>query len=319
MRNGRTLDAAELGGLQILNGVAVESVLGLLEHCPSRLLEEGETLLEIGDDNRTMFMILEGELGIFLDGETQESVAVLSRGQTVGEMSVIDGSSVSARVVAAAPSRLLVVDKANFWRLVRASHEFATNLLLLMAERMRTSNSAFVENVKLKDRYEQDALVDALTGLNNRRWLDVNLSRLVARHKMGGEPLTLLMFDIDHFKRFNDDYGHSAGDEVLARVGDCIRSRLRPTDLASRYGGEEFVAILAGTPLEGGCVAAERLRRAISDTQVSTSDQKLLPQVTISIGVVEAGLSEDANALVERADKALYRAKDGGRNRVERG
>jgi len=126
------------------------------------------------------------------------------------------------------------------------------------------------------------------------------------------------MLDIDHFKKFNDAYGHAAGDLVLSEVAATMQAQLRPTDSCARMGGEEFLVILPDTDAAGAVVAADRLRKAIRDTALALSDGKPLPALTVSIGVAQAGAEEKASDMVSRADAALYRAKNGGRDRVER-
>lgn len=313
------LQPEDLSHLHILRRVALESVWGLLESCPIRTLEVAQVLLAKGQTNQTMYMIISGKLRVHLDSPESEPVASLESGQTVGEISVIDDSPVTAYVVAASATRLLAIDEETFWRLVTASHEFAANLLLLLAQRMRANNSTILENTRLKSQFERDSKVDALTGLYNRRWLNENVPRLVGRCHRSREPLSLLMLDVDHFKRFNDECGHAAGDQVLASVGQVLREKLRPTDLVARYGGEEFVAVLNNTDLSGACSAAERLREASAKMRMTLPDGRCLPAVTISIGVAQLADGEGPTELLGRADTALYRAKDKGRNRVESG
>lgn len=193
------LHPSELATLHILRRVSPESIWGLLEHCPVRTLEPGEKLLVKGQSNRTMYMILSGRLRVHLDAAESEPLAFIESGQTVGEMSVIDDSPVSAHVIAASRVRLLAVNEETFWLLIAASHEFATNLLLLLAQRMRAGNFTILENGRLRRQLEHDSTTDALTNLHNRRWLDANLPRLVQRYQWSHEPLSLAMLDVDHF------------------------------------------------------------------------------------------------------------------------
>jgi diguanylate cyclase (GGDEF)-like protein len=311
------LDPKELETLHILRRASIESIWGLFEHCPIYLLNEGEILLSKGQSNQTMFMILSGRLRVHLDNTDSEPLAYLESGQTVGEISVIDDSPATAYVAAACRTRLLAVNEETFWRAVAASHEFATNLLLLLAQRMRNSNTTIAEGARVRRQLEIDSTVDALTGLYNRRWLEENAPRLVARFHRSSEGLSVIMLDVDHFKSFNDKYGHAAGDQVLSTVGRVLKSKLRPTDLAARYGGEEFIILLPGTPLSGATVAAERLRKAVAESEIRTSDGRILPTVTISLGVTELAHEEPTAEIVARADGALYTAKHKGRNRVE--
>lgn len=157
----------------------------------------------------------------------------------------------------------------------------------------------------------QLSLTDALTGLGNRRHLDETLSAEVARGLRYKQPLSLAMLDLDHFKRVNDTWGHEMGDRVLQATASCLRNMLRQTDRAFRQGGEEFVLLMPATALEQATACAERLRVALSDF----SDDAL-PPMTASLGVARLLPGESAAELLARADAALYRAKNGGRNRV---
>jgi diguanylate cyclase len=164
---------------------------------------------------------------------------------------------------------------------------------------------------------EQRSNTDALTGLANRRSLDEFLrsAQIVAMEK--GEPLSVLLIDIDHFKKFNDSYGHQVGDQVLRLVAKVLQDTVREQDLAARYGGEELMAVLPGANLEVCGSVAERIRRRISDARLTrrTTGQEI-SSVTASIGVAQFRLAESAEAMIERCDRALYQAKRSGRNRT---
>lgn len=156
---------------------------------------------------------------------------------------------------------------------------------------------------------------DALTGLLNRRAFEHVLDREVVRMQRYGEPFTLLMLDVDHFKRINDRYGHAAGDAVLCAVSQTLREHAREVDRVARFGGEEFCLLLPKTLHEGAVLAAERLRHAIAQIEVPWLDEVI--RVTISTGLATSqGHEEALSALLRRADEALYRAKAEGRNRV---
>lgn len=157
----------------------------------------------------------------------------------------------------------------------------------------------------------RQALTDALTGLPNRRALEEALPGFVARARRSGEPLSLVMVDIDHFKRYNDRHGHQAGDRLLAAMGLDFRRALRTSDLAARYGGEEFCLVLPGTTVE----QARALMEALRGQQHLTGG--IGSPVTFSAGVTQWREGQDPDILVATADAALYRAKAAGRNRVE--
>jgi diguanylate cyclase (GGDEF)-like protein len=310
------LEPSELYGLLALRGVSLDSVEELLESCELRRLAPGDVLLSLGQPNDTMYMILSGELSIHLEGPTSEAVATLGTGETVGELSVIDQSPASAYVVAAEPTRLLAIDEPRFWNLVNASHDFAINLLLSLAKRLRANNSTVSTNIKLQREYKRNAMIDGLTGLYNRRWIDEALPRFVQRYGRGGQPLTVLMIDVDHFKTFNDTYGHAMGDQVLIKVGHALRASLRPTDHVARYGGEEFLVILPDTTEASAHIVADRLRTAVHDIALAHADGTAIPRVTISLGGSRLRAGDSMKALLGHADEAMYASKAGGRDRV---
>jgi diguanylate cyclase (GGDEF)-like protein len=161
---------------------------------------------------------------------------------------------------------------------------------------------------------ETRAATDSLTGLPNRRSIDANVMRMVAHAGRSMEPTALLLLDLDHFKQVNDRYGHTVGDEVLAAVGATLRAKIRDSDFAGRYGGEEFVVVLPNNALEGAVIVAEQLRRAISTIVIPSVDQA----ITVSIGVaIVPDHAGSASTLIRAADRALYLAKNNGRDRVE--
>jgi diguanylate cyclase (GGDEF)-like protein len=297
----------------LLDGVSLESVFGMLVHCPVVEHDAGFVLITPTRGERTLFLLLRGSLEVHLEADLSVPVAKVEAGDSVGEISVIDTRSASAYVVTAEASRLLAIDEGTFWRLIANSHPFSFNLLKLLAQRMRSSNQQLSATAQRSRLHEREAITDALTGLYNRRWFDQRLPRLIARHLRASRPLSLLAIDIDYFKRINDDFGHATGDRVLAMVAATVLEQLRPTDLAVRFGGEEFFVVLPETPLDGAVIAAERLRARIASVRVQGVERV----TTVSIGVAQLGLTEDGAALCERADQRLYLAKSRGRDRVE--
>lgn len=160
----------------------------------------------------------------------------------------------------------------------------------------------------------REARTDMLTGLKNRRSFQEELSRLFAQRQRQGVVFSLLMIDIDHFKDFNDVYGHLAGDLVLRAVAQVLATTVRQMDLVCRYGGDEFAVICPGTTLDVAATAAERIRQAVANNPVALKNRQI--QITASVGVAEVIRSEVAEELIQRADEALYAAKHAGRNRI---
>ena len=182
-------------------------------------------------------------------------------------------------------------------------------------------------HLRLKELYEavQDknqqlqelANRDGLTGLYNHRYFHEQLSKDFLRAKRYHEPLSCILFDIDYFKKFNDTYGHQTGDVVLSTLGRVIEDSIRDSDFAARYGGEEFAVILYHTDGPAAVYVAERLRRMVEEREIQDKDKAL--HISISVGVATFPHEEirDSKKMIECADKALYKAKENGRNRVE--
>lgn len=170
------------------------------------------------------------------------------------------------------------------------------------------------ERRQMQEALREQAIRDPLTGLFNRGYLDETLPRELHRCQRNGEPLAVAMLDLDHFKRFNDSHGHSAGDSVLRAVGDLLNRSLRGGDIACRYGGEELTVVMPGSSLTAAGVRLEKLRQALMELRVPCEEGEL-PAITVSIGVAAAeSVEPNAAALLNRADAALYQAKARGRN-----
>lgn len=171
-----------------------------------------------------------------------------------------------------------------------------------------------------RDLLKDASLIDGLTGIPNRRRFDEALKSEWKRAFRDGQPISVLMADIDFFKRYNDHYGHLEGDDCLKKVAECLQSTLkRPADLAARYGGEEFVGIMPATTVEGVQKIAENYRQAVEALQVEHQESPINEFVTVSVGFATMMPSEEEGEekLVQRADEALYHAKKSGRNQVK--
>lgn len=164
----------------------------------------------------------------------------------------------------------------------------------------------------LNKRLEQLSVTDKLTGLFNRQKLDVKLEMEFLRARRSDAPLSVIILDLDHFKNVNDTWGHQVGDQVLICTAQLLTARLRQTDCAGRWGGEEFMVICPDTDLEGARALAETLRQAIEAQTFPTAGHR-----TASFGVACCTVGDQVKTLVSRADEALYKAKHLGRNRVE--
>ena len=200
--------------------------------------------------------------------------------------------------------------------------------LVKSTREMRDTNKALEQRLELSkteisslqhslEAIRTESMTDPLTGLGNRKYFDRSIGTAVQKAMESGEPLSLLMFDIDHFKSFNDSYGHLTGDQVLRLVGMSLKQTIKGQDITARYGGEEFAVVLPNTALRQALTVADHIRRAVMSKELKKkSTGEILGRVTISVGVSVLKPSDDTDSLIERADACLYAAKRNGRNRV---
>ena len=200
--------------------------------------------------------------------------------------------------------------------LVKSTREMReTNQAL---ERCLARSKAEISNLQHSlEAIRAESLTDPLTGLGNRKYFDRMIEMAVQSSLASGEPLSLLMFDIDHFKAFNDSFGHLTGDQVLRLVALSVRHAIKGQDITARYGGDEFAVLLPDTALRQALIVADHIRRGVMAKELrKKSTGEILGRVTISIGVAMLKQGDDTDALIERADACLYAAKRNGRNRV---
>lgn len=171
-------------------------------------------------------------------------------------------------------------------------------------------------NLQLREQLREQSIRDPLTGLFNRRYMEETLKRELQRANRYQYPIGVVMLDIDHFKQFNDTWGHDGGDAVLRAIGLFLQEHIRGSDVACRYGGEEFILILPDAPLEDTYHRAHELRAGIKDLQIQHNGQQL-PTVTTSVGVASFPVhGVTIEEVIKVADTALYQAKTGGRDQV---
>lgn len=186
-----------------------------------------------------------------------------------------------------------------------------------LEEKLSMSSQAMMELQHDLEVARQEALTDSLTNLANRKAFDAEVERIIHRAKETGETFSLIMMDIDHFKAFNDNYGHQVGDQVLRLVARTLTDGVKGRDMVARYGGEEFVLVLPETGLVAAQKLGENLRHAVASKEViNRNTSETLGRITLSGGVAEYSSGETIEDLIERADGALYTAKHNGRNQI---
>lgn len=292
----------------------------IIQYCAVVKARTGQIVLDAHSSGARLYVVLKGVLGITRQdansNQLETAITQYLPGECVGEISVLDEEIHSATISALADSELLVIEAETLWRLIDESNGVAKNLLQLLSFRIRAANAQIRNRQKVGEFYRQLSMVDGLTGLHNRAWLNSQLPNMVESAHASGNPLSIIMVDLDHFKRFNDDYGHLVGDDALQSAAKVMNAGLRPTDFAARYGGEEMIVILPGTNQKSALLVAERLCNRLRKTKVFADTYKALPHITGSFGLASLEKGEDATALISKADAAMYRAKEQGRDRV---
>ena len=311
--------------------------MGVIAAAASRLGGTGGRVLVV-DDNERQSQRISAELAIehrpVVESDPEKAL-LTARGPVdlivVNTLArTFDGLRFAAQIRSDEATRHLpmlgVVDPDERPRLVKAL-EIGINDILSrpidpqeLAARVRTQIKRKRYTDFLRDNLDHSlelAVTDQLTGLHNRRYMSGQLGALVTRAARGGDPVSALMIDIDHFKKINDSFGHDIGDEVLREFAVRLASNVRAVDLPVRYGGEEFTVIMPDTKIEDAQRIAERIRLHVAGSPFRVSNGDELLMVTISIGVAATvGPDDTAEALIKRADEAVYEAKAAGRNMV---
>lgn len=304
-----------LGNAPLFQGVDLAVVDAELREGRPMRIEAGQVLLDPKRVNADIFIVLTGELLVCLEPRVVNPLVRLRVGDCVGELSIIDANPPSAYVVASTRTHLLAISKAVLWRMLARQPLMALNLLHVLTARIRENNVVLLGSLELQREYRNKAETDALTGLHNRVWFEEVFPKQLELCERTGQHACLLMVDLDHFKRVNDQYGHQIGDEALRHVATLLRRNLRSTDLCARYGGEEIIVLMPGAELSQAGLTAERLREAIASTPLQLADGRQVA-LRVSGGIAQWPPGTALEDLVRVADQALYRAKNAGRNQI---
>lgn len=309
------ISRSEFLKLEIFKNVSFESLAGYLLGCETIDVEPETLLIDPEHPIRRLLIVLEGSLEVRLQSQGGNFSDTISAGHCAGEMSIFDNVKPSAFVFAKTHCKLLIIKPEIALAMINASHDLCLNFLHMLSQRIRNNNQVVCAEEYHIRCIEENAKVDSLTGLHNRRWLEEMYGREIARSNAGNFDLSAIMLDIDHFKNVNDSYGHLAGDQVLIAVAQTVVDSLRPSDMPVRYGGEEITIFLPGTSTDNAKVIAERLRKNVEKKEIKLPSGKII-HVTISVGFTERIPDDSVASIIERADQALYHAKENGRNRV---
>lgn len=307
---------SELKKMKLFANVSQDTIERIVDSFVIRRLKKGEVLLASDQPNRYLYQILSGKLSVFLDPSLEEPICRFGPGEQVGELSIIDSSVTSGYVVADADCRLLVLEETQVWSLVEESHTFSRNLLQSLSQRLRQANQVITSKISIEDSFCHYGMLDVLTGMHSRKWFDQIIQRALRRCTLQGKPFSLLMMDIDHFRGFNEVHGRICGDLALNKIAHTIQEHLRVTELAVRYEDDRMLVILPETDLQQTRRVAERLRQKIMYTDIPATGGRMLPALTLSVGIAQATADQTVEEFMAVVMVALKRAKDMGRNFV---
>jgi diguanylate cyclase (GGDEF)-like protein len=275
-------------------------------------VDAGAVLWKEGDPGDHVILLIEGRLEVSHQTPDGDVITIrhLYPGAVAGELAALDGQARSATVRAHSASRVLTIPAASFRDFLRARPDVLEQLFWLQVERVRSLTWRV-------SRTHHKAITDPLTGLYNYGFFRERLALELERAQLTGDPLALAMFDIDHFKHYNDSHGHQEGNRVLQKVAELLRQTGRRGDVVARYGGEEFVALLYGANASDAWRFAESFRQAVGMHGFPGEETQPLGRLSVSSGVATFPIdAQDDITLVKVADSRLYQAKEQGRNRI---
>ncbi|MCB1141969.1 MAG: GGDEF domain-containing protein [Leptospiraceae bacterium] len=308
-------------------------------------LVPGEVLAKEDSPSEELLLIVTGKVAVFKNIDEEFDVAIVCRGEGefIGEMGVMENKPRSTTVIASSDVIALRISKENFFFILEKFPMIYKSINRVIAERLRQSddrasfeilkyqflyelNSELVYQKKEVERLNESlkeknneliriANSDFLTGLSNRKYIIEKLNELYSRWESKSFPLACILIDIDHFKKVNDNYGHSAGDHILIKTAEILKTSIPPEAILGRYGGEEFIVILENYEIEKAFQIAELIRKNIENTIIVYRERDF--SISISIGLQEISLGEGSleQFLIE-TDRALYYSKENGRNRT---
>ncbi len=307
---GDTRQLSTLSRLGLFGAVDLEQCSELLVKCSSKSLSPGQTLLYKDQVNHSMFVIVDGHLGMHLQ-EDASAIVILNPGDTVGEMSVIGGQPTSAFVIAQSNCKVLEIPEKLLWEFVSSDLNFAKNLMKLFVKRMLDLNRLLYQRLHDEASSKIKAEKDSATGLYNKEWMKETLPYEMTRCAMRSRALSIMILKIDRYDNFIHSYGSYTADKIFQAVANAIQIQLRGMDMAVKHEDGCIALLLIGTDEIQAENVAKRIHKAVN--HLVLGDQKLNEKFTLSVGVAEMADEDYADLLIARTQAALDRAtKEGG-------
>ena len=309
--------------VDIFSSLESEQLGEVIECLNTRSVSEGGALFHEGDPGEELYIVRSGRIATSVklpDGRDLD-IAQFQDGDFFGEMSIFEDAPRSATCYAKEESTLVSLSENDFHkimeRLPHAAIKIMYRMLGITTARLENTSEFLSDMVQWGEQARKRAVTDELTGLFNRRFLDESLPDQFARAKTRRQPLALVMVDLDHFNDINATFGHEIGDAVLKAVAPVFKSHFRESDILSRYGGDEFTFVLPDTSAEQAAEICTRVCQEVASLPVMKELTGEERQLTTSHGIAAfPAHATTLKTLQERADAALYRAKEGGRNRA---
>jgi diguanylate cyclase (GGDEF)-like protein len=317
-KQGNTRDEATF--LQLLSWMEQKQ---MAETLMERNCQPGEIIIRENEPGEIFYVIRSGQAVVIKgDIETPTVLGFRSIGDAIGEMALLENLPRSATVIALNKLSLWCLSRETFYKFVSENPSFSLELLSMLSSRVRKSDEERMQGyarekrqVVVLETLSKQATHDPLTGLFNRRYLDQILYGEIAHAQQNGSLVGILMADVDHFKQTNDKYGHKAGDLMLQELGVLMKKCVRLADIVCRYGGEEFVIIMPGASAPTVSKCAEDIRSKVEALNVKFENHEI--HATLSLGAAIYPLhGSSVDEVFVHADRAMYRAKQEGRNRV---
>lgn len=315
-------DVDLLRNVAIFSSLDADELSIVRDHLEDVACDPEQAVFHERDDGNDLFIVHEGAVTIRV--RTPEGVdvdlATLGQGDFFGEMALFEDAPRSATCVMTEGGRLFRLRRSDFFSLMEkhpdASIKVMSKMASITAGRLQNTSAFLTDLVQWGESARRRAITDDLTGLHNRRYLDDALDEHVAQARVKGTSLSLIMMDLDRFHAINDIHGQQFGDQVIAAVAPSVADSIGETDIAARYGGDEFVIILPGRRSGEALEVAEKIRRSVEALSLAAPDGATVT-VTTSQGIAEYPLhASDVESLKECSDRALYVAKESGRNRA---
>ena len=310
---GDTRQLSTLSRLGLFGAVDLEQCSELLVRCSSKSLSPGQMLLYKDQINHSMFVIVDGHLGMHIQ-EDASAVVTLNPGDTVGEMSVIGGQPTSAFVIAQSNCKVLEIPEKLLWEFVSSDLNFAKNLMKLFVKRMLDLNRLLYQRLHEEASSKIKAEKDNATGLYNKEWMKETLPYEMTRCAMRNRALSIMILKIDRYDNFIHSYGSYTADKIFQAVANAVQVQLRGMDMAVKHDEGCIALLLIGTDEIQAENVAKRIHKAVN--QLVLGDQKLNEKFTLSIGVAEMAAEDYADLLIARTQAALDRAANDGGNQT---